>query len=57
MEVKSRYFNKGNREYKFHMFKEEFDIECVLITNIKPYTEKTYHQELKEWKEKRLLEK
>lgn len=56
IEVKSRYFNKENREYKFHMLKEEYDIDCLLITDITKFTDKTYHQELKEWKEQRLLE-
>lgn len=50
IEVKSRYFNKNNREYKFHMLKKEFNVECQLITDITKYTNKTYHQELKEWK-------
>jgi hypothetical protein len=56
IEVKSRYFNKDNREYKFHMFKEEYGLECMLITDITKFTDKTYHQELKEWKLQRLLE-
>lgn len=56
IEVKSRYFNKENREYKFHMLKEEYEIDCLLITDITKFTNKTYHQELKEWKELRSLE-
>ncbi len=56
IEVKSRYFNKENREYKFHMFKEEYGLDCMLIIDITKFTNKTYHQELKEWKIKRLLE-
>jgi hypothetical protein len=56
IEVKSRYFNKENREYKFHMLKEEYDIDCLLITDITKFTNKTYHQELKEWKKQRSLE-
>lgn len=56
IETKSRYFNKDNREYKFHMFKEEYDLECMLVTDITKFTNKTYHQELKEWKQQRLLE-
>lgn len=50
IEVKSRYFNKDNREYKFHMLKKEYNVECQLITDITKFTNKTYHQELKEWK-------
>lgn len=57
VEVKSRYFNKDNREYKFHMLKKEYDIECLLITDITKFTDKTYHQEIKEWKKIRLLVK
>lgn len=57
IETKSRYFNKDNREYKFHLFKEEFNIECSLVTDILLFTDKTYAQELKEWKDRRLLEK
>lgn len=55
IEVKSRYFNKENREYKFHMFKEEHGIDCMIITDINKFTKNTYQQELKEWKKKRLL--
>lgn len=50
IEVKSRYFNKDNREYKFHMLKEQYNLELQLITDITKFTNKTYHQELKEWK-------
>lgn len=57
IETKSRYFNKDNREYKFHLFKEEYGLDCMLVTDITKFTNKTYHQELKEWKLKRLLEK
>jgi hypothetical protein len=56
IEVKSRYFNKENREYKFHMFKEEYGLDCMLITDPTKFTNKTYHQELKEWKLRRLPE-
>ena len=56
IETKSRYFNKDNREYKFHMFKEEYGLDCMLVTDITKFTNKTYHQELKEWKQQRLLE-
>lgn len=56
IETKSRYFNKDNREYKFHMFKEEYGLNCMLVTDITKFTNKTYHQELKEWKQQRLLE-
>jgi len=57
VEIKSRYFNKGNREYKFDMFKKEYDIPCSIVTNIDLFIEKdkNYHKELKEWKTIRLL--
>ena len=38
------------------MLKEEYDIDCLLITDITKFTNKTYHQELKEWKKQRSLE-
>lgn len=56
IEVKSRFFNKDNREYKFHLLKKEYDIEAMLITDISNFTDKTYHQELREWKKIRSLE-
>jgi len=52
VEVKSRYFNKDNREYKFHEFKEQFNINCMLVTDINLFIseDSNYHKELKEWK-------
>lgn len=53
VEVKSRYFNKDNREYKFDLFKEEYpNIQCFIVTDINRYIDKksNYHKELKEWK-------
>jgi len=55
IEVKSRYFNKDNREYKFDLFKQDYKLNCMIVTDITRYTDKTYHQELKEWKQTRLL--
>lgn len=57
VEIKSRYYNQGNREYKFHMFKKEYDIECSIFTDITPFLEKgtTYGKEIKKWKQERLL--
>ena len=57
VEVKSRYFNRDNREYKFHLFKQEYGIECMLITDITRFIDLnlTYHQELRAWKQQRSL--
>ena len=55
VEVKSRYFNKGNREYKFDLFKLEYcGVNCSIITNMDLYTKIGYQKELKEWKSKRI---
>lgn len=53
IEIKSRYFNKDNREYKFHMFKEEYNIDCSLVTDIKLFIENgsNYNKELCKWKQ------
>ena len=57
VEIKSRYYTTDNREYKFHMFKEEYDIQCSIITNLDIFIEKNsnYFKEIEKWKSERQL--
>jgi Phage endonuclease I len=54
IEVKGNFYT--NRRYKADMLKEQYpDIKIIVVDNIDQYTEKGYGEELKEWKQNRLL--